>query len=631
MKPKQTFAAIFSLATISVFAPEAKLFADDATRQTTAVKEVDLAEYKTTKTAKRADPKTFASKSDATTAKKTGYLGLSLDNNGVVELIEADSPAEKIGIRLGDQIVSINDSKILNRTEFREKMRTFFAGDDVTIQVKRAKQDFRFTTKLKALSSPFQVTNNRVVIGVQLGDAKDDGISLNRVTENGPAEKAGLKSGDLLIKVDNQPVTNQIQLQTILSQHQAGQSLPVLYRRDGKDAEASVKLVADETPNVFDARNRGWDDRLPQIWKNNVYKLAVIGVEYNDTKRNPKITNDDWTNSLFSLAKYNDKNATGQKVFGSMTDYYQEISYGALKVEGKFVGWVELPKKRMEYSTGNGSSRTEKQAFFKEVLDAYTAKNGEDSLKDYDGIFFLYAGNRVNTTRGSLYWPHRSTVSYKNKRWPYFIVQEGGERMNDISVFCHEFGHMLGLPDLYAQPEKPGMEGVGRWCAMSNQNGQGRPQHFSVWCKEQMGWIKPVMIDPREKQKLVLSPVQSGNEEFFKIPIRPDGSEYLLLENRQRKGFDSDLPADGLLIWRVLPGNSTQRVFLEEAHGVEGVGGPSLFPGAVPFPSPANQSFTTMTTPSSRSQLGGGYDVNITNIRRLKDGKIIFNIGYEVN
>ena len=72
--------------------------------------------------------------------------------------------------------------------------------------------------------------------------------------------------------------------------------------------------------------------------------------------------------------------------------------------------------------------------------------------------------------------------------------------MNDISVFCHEFGHMLGLPDLYARPEMPGMEGVGPWCAMSQQNGAGRPQHFSVWSKDQLGWVTPKVIDPRVKQ-----------------------------------------------------------------------------------------------------------------------------------
>ena len=56
--------------------------------------------------------------------------------------------------------------------------------------------------------------------------------------------------------------------------------------------------------------------------------------------------------------------------------------------------------------------------------------------------------------------------------------------MDDISVFCHEFGHMLGLPDLYARPENPGQRGRRQWCAMSNQIGNGRPQHFSAWCKE---------------------------------------------------------------------------------------------------------------------------------------------------
>lgn len=312
-----------------------------------------------------------------------------------------------------------------------------------------------------------------------------------------------------------------------------------------------------------------------------------------------------------------------------MNDYYHEISYGKFQVDGKFVGWVELPKKRMDYSSGSGTAVREKTAYFSEVLDKYLEKAGKDALKDYDGVFFVFAGGRVQTTRGSLYWPHRSNVTHNGKRWPYFIVQEGGERMNDISVFCHEFGHMLGLPDLYARPEAPGMEGVGRWCAMSQQNPQGRPQHFSVWCKEQLGWVKPTLIDPKVKQKIILGPAQSGETEFIKVPIRADGSEFLLLENRQKRGFDSDLPAEGLLVWRVIPNHLTQKVFLEEAHGVEGPSGPNVFPGAVPFPSPANSSFTPFTTPSSKSQQGGGFDVYITNVKRLPDGRVAFQIGYE--
>jgi hypothetical protein len=49
----------------------------------------------------------------------------------------------------------------------------------------------------------------------------------------------------------------------------------------------------------------------------------------------------------------------------------------------------------------------------------------------------------------------------------------------------------------------------------------------------------------------------------------------------------------------------------------------------VPYPSRANNAFTPYTTPSSRSLLGGGTPVHITNIRELADGRITFQIGYE--
>jgi hypothetical protein len=160
---------------------------------------------------------------------------------------------------------------------------------------------------------------------------------------------------------------------------------------------------------------------------------------------------------------------------------------------------------------------------------------------------------------------------------------------------------------------------------MSNQARDGRPQHFSAWCKEQLGWLHPVVVDPTVKQKLILGPVEGSADECLKVLVKPDASEYFLLENRRKVGFDKSLPAEGLLIWRIV----ANRPVLEESHGVTGPIGPRTNLPMVPFPSKANTAFTPFTTPSSRSLLGGGPPVFITNIRRLEDGRVAFEIGYE--
>src|SRR5262249_33280207 len=147
------------------------------------------------------------------------------------------------------------------------------------------------------------------------------------------------------------------------------------------------------------------------------------------------------------------------------------------------------------------------------------------------------------------------------------------------------------------------------WCAMSNQIGNGRPQHFGAWSKEQLGWLKPAVIDPTVKQKLVLAPVEGSSKECFKVLMRLDGSEDLLLENRTKKGWDHELPGEGLLIWHVVDG----RPLIEESHGITGPSGPRSFLSSVPYPSKSNNAFTPYTTPSSRAQKGGGLPVFITN------------------
>ena len=273
-------------------------------------------------------------------------------------------------------------------------------------------------------------------------------------------------------------------------------------------------------------------------------------------KHNAKIKDADWEESMFCIGTYTGKTATGQKVYGSMNDYYQETRYGKFKVEGKFVGWVEVSKKRMEYTTGSGTSGGEKTALLTEALDKLHARRRQGRAEGVRRrVLPLRRRARCTTTRGGLYWPHRASVTLRRaSAGRTSSCRRAASRMNDISVFCHEFGHMLGLPDLYARPGEPGharASASGARCR--NQIGNGRPQHFSRLVQGAARLGQADRDRPAgEAEARSWRRSRTTRRECFKVLVRPDGSEYFLLENRRKKGFDAHLPGEGLLIWRVV-------------------------------------------------------------------------------
>lgn len=594
--------------------------------------DAELAGFKTVENAITATIK----KATVTQTGSPGYLGVlvsEMSGKLVVGDVEAGSPAGIAGLKTGDVVSKMDGTAVKSSDVFRSLLQMKTAGETIQLTVKRGKETKDIAATLIATSRVMQQSQKRAILGVQVEDATEEGVALKSVTAGLPADKAGLKAGDVILKIDGKTLGLAVKLNDITAQHKPGDILTLLVKPQGKEKDKEVKVTLAAEEGGFPGKGKGgkggggggggWDTRAARVWTKDTYRLAIVCIDYPDVKGNDKITGENWEEALFSSKSYKETSVTGQKVHGSLTDYYQEQSFDKLKVTGKAFKFVTASKKRSDYAQANtGPAKT---ALLGEALDKLLARDGKDCLKDFDGIFFLYAGDRVQTNRGGLYWPHKANFTYQGKSWPYFIVQEGGAKMCDISVICHEFGHMLGLPDLYARPENPGSEGVGVWCAMSNQVGGGKPQHFCAWSKEQLGWITPAVLDPTVKQKLILAPIENSAKECYKVLARPDASEYFLLENRKKKGFDTSLPAEGLLIWRVVQ----NRPILEESHGVEGPNGPRVFLDSVPFPSPANRAFTPFTTPSSRAQLGGGSPVHITNIRRLPDGRITFFIGYE--
>ena len=610
-------------------------------------KQPDLSGFKTVAQATPAAVK----KTGPVAPGQSGYLGVHVAAAGqgkvVVADVSPDSPADKAGVQKGDVIVKVGDQEIRTPDVFRETLLSHRPGDDVKIAVVRKDQPQELTAKLGAVSRPMGGARpgpapvQAATFGITVDEIKEgEGGVITRVAADSPAAQAGLKKDEIVTKIDGRPITDANTIGTAISEKRPGDVVTVTVKRDGKPVEVKVTLGGDADPRAEGG-----------LCRKSVYRLGVICVEYPDQKHSEKVTTKDWADELFSRGTFNQKNATGQQVYGSLADYYHEISCGALKVEGKVFDWVEVKKNRQDYAPGNGTGVRDRTALLAEAVEKVLARDGADALKSFDGLCFVYAGTLAANNRGSLYWPHRGTLRQGSGRpWQYILcnelTREGGEsRMTSISPLCRTFGQLLGLPELSAKPDVPGSKGAGAWCAMAGpaEGGRpggggraasaaegGRPGHFCAWSKEQLGWVRPTVIDPTVKQKLILSPVEGSAKECFKVLVKLDGSEYLLLENRAKKGFDESLPAEGLLIWRVVNNHPT----LEESHGAESAGPRASAEAralleATPYPSKANDSFTPKTVPSSASQLGGGLPVYITNIRRLPDGRITFEVGYE--
>ncbi|MEO0020487.1 MAG: immune inhibitor A domain-containing protein [candidate division WOR-3 bacterium] len=149
------------------------------------------------------------------------------------------------------------------------------------------------------------------------------------------------------------------------------------------------------------------------------------------------------------------------------------------------------------------------------------------------------------------------------------------ERFDDgtlitIGVFCHEFGHILGLPDLYDTDYSS--SGLGMFCLMAaggwaraseSQPYGSSPVHPSAWCKYLLGWTLPDSVEEGIADSVPSArfAAVAKAQSCFRILKNPNGvdwrpegggkGEYFLIENRQQIGFDKGLPGTGLLILHI--------------------------------------------------------------------------------
>jgi len=145
----------------------------------------------------------------------------SIRNPLAVSGIIPDSPAAKAGLRKGDQLLQINDKNIHNPEQLIEEIESL-KGAQFSLLISRNGEDIA----IKGLERPGQVTLHN--LGFYFA------VSVTKCLKGMPAHEAGLRHGDLIIKVDGQEAMDSKQVSRYLKSTK-GKPMEIAALRDGKE------------------------------------------------------------------------------------------------------------------------------------------------------------------------------------------------------------------------------------------------------------------------------------------------------------------------------------------------------------------------------------------------------------
>ena len=274
---------------------------------------------------------------------------------------------------------------------------------------------------------------------------------------------------------------------------------------------------------------------------------------------------------------------------GSFVHFYHEMSLGKLDLEGTVLPtYYASDRRASEYPLPEYDNRGYFGAFTREVLENADREvgfgrfdnDGPDGLPnsgDDDGyvdfLFILVKSTPAGFLPGDatgiaeLGWEEDfitddpSPSGYVKIHTDLGSIQRVGNLTHAVGVMAHEFGHALGLPDLYDtfhEGREDDSAGIGNWGLMGRGargwNGNDGPVPFSAWSREQLGWANVVEITDDVVGRILKD--VATTDTVYKISV---GGGYYLIENRQSamSHYDRKLPQDGLLIWHVEPSKGT--------------------------------------------------------------------------
>lgn len=315
-------------------------------------------------------------------------------------------------------------------------------------------------------------------------------------------------------------------------------------------------------------------------------KALVILAEFADTLFTIQNTKQVFTNYLMNEGHFTETAYRQNGNYKGVRGYFKDCSYGKFTPTFDVVGPVKLPKPQTYYGAGDDNITDL-------MTDACNAVDNEVDFSQYDAngdgmvdlVYIIYAGHSANY-RGNTstdIWPKSGTTiiskTFDGKSIRRYGVsnelagrenkKKEKETINGIGLFCHEFSHTLGLPDIYAyktDAEDQNDQGMELWDLMdggTEMQGGRVPSPYLAWEREAMGWMS---IDTLTTDCHIanLKTIDNGGK-AYKILNPSASNEYIVLQSIQKggwyQGWGNGSYPKGLLVYRVSYASNKVNVF----------------------------------------------------------------------
>lgn len=437
------------------------------------------------------------------------------------------------------------------------------------------------TWAAKAESIPVQVrqADGSVITVILRGDEHInwyttlDGVLLVQGADNNYYIGKVEKSGNLI-------ATQQLAHEA-LTRSQVERNL--IAKQDKDKFFAYVNKVAEESENAYDNSPLTRGPIIDSGYKGVPYfphtgspKALVILAEFQDTTFTIQNTKKVFTNYLMNEGHFSDTRYGQNQNYKGVRGYFKDCSYGQFTPIFDVVGPIKLPQKHAIYGAGNNRIDlllADACAAVDDWVDFAKYDANNDGIVDL--VYIIYAGHSANyrNNKVSNIWPKSGTVTISDtfdgksiRRYGVSNELNGSDqtsknnkKINGIGLFCHEFSHTLGLPDIYAIDKKAKNQddqGMEFWDLMDGgtevRNGRV-PASYLAWEREVMGWMK---IDELKNDSSIknLKSIDNGGK-AYKIVNPNDSNEYIVLQSIQKgpwyQGWRDGTYGKGLLAYRV--------------------------------------------------------------------------------